>query len=251
MLVGNAIFLGAAAVGFQHQFQAVFILIGIGCRFLKIVVRAICIFPHIVGRIHIPLIDSLVKIGTPAVSHAEIIAAGIVGIIGIAGYRAVVEVIHVADGYRHQIAAKADVAANPGQIAGVVIHGAGACPSGRGAGVVPVTLHAVIIAEHDGQCRLQVTVVHRTELLDIMESAFFMFLRHLEHNAGITFGIPFTNHLGNVPGIPIRSGNNAIVFNGIVIIRLILPGHGTGSPGGLHLMGVDLHILAACMLIQG
>ena len=88
----------------------------------------VTILPNIIAAIFRPHIHSLVIVGTPTITHAKLVAVRIVGI------------VNVADGNRHTVTAKSDIAVDPHQIAVIIINIARTSPTCRTGRVIPIIL---------------------------------------------------------------------------------------------------------------
>ena len=225
---------GSCSGGGQGQLHTV--LVGVfSCRAccLKVVLGAVGILPDIVGGVLRPLVDLLVKVGAPAAAHAEGIHTRVIG------------VISEADGHGHPVAPEAQVCSGPYQVAGIVVHIAAAGTARGGAGEIPVAFQAVIIAEVD----LQGGPVHDTVVggIELHEAGAGALGLHrvgcLEHHACIHTGlVPLPDDVRHIPGPLLDILADHYILNGLIIVRLVGPGHGLRRPYLIHLMDLHRHI---------
>ena len=193
-------------------------------------VRSVGVFPDIVIAVLIPSAYLLVKVRAPAVAHAKLVVIAVAGI------------VHMADGYGHQVAAKADISMHPHQIAGVVIHIArsrAACRSGR---IVPVAFQAVVIPEvhsQGGHVGAVVRIVrgielHHTCCLSILASG-----GDFKQHAGVFVRVPLPDNVCHIPVVISCVADHSKIFYGFVKVQRLCPGHRLRVPSGIDLM--DLH----------
>ena len=115
------------------------------------------------------------------------------------------------NGNRHPVASKAQVAAGPDQVSGIVVHITGACPPGRGGGIIPVVFQAVVVAElnQQGWIVKAIAIVGGTERADCVIGHFFKSVGCFEKDACIFSLIPAPHNVCNLPDmVTFASGND-------------------------------------------
>lgn len=158
------------------------------------------------------------------------------------------------NGNRHPVASKAQVAAGPDQVSGIVVHITGACPPGRGGGIIPVVFQAVVVAElnQQGWIVKAIAIVGGTERADCVIGHFFKSVGCFEKDACIFSLIPAPHNVCNLPDMVAFASGNDIVFHGGVERRGIAPAQLHVVPGAVDLVSLHHHIRSSSnRLIHG